>query len=107
MLFPSVRDVLNSFRSSKRARRKKQKPHATRLSIERLEDRTVPSVTSVFELDGNATPGVLGPPAPASTTISHDWNQVFSDSSSCTANCTTNAAGTNAIFFATDPVNST
>src|SRR5215813_11968509 len=38
------------------------------LRVEQLEDRVTPSVTSVFELDGNAT-----------TTTTHDWDQIFAD----------------------------
>jgi uncharacterized repeat protein (TIGR01451 family) len=55
---------------------------------------------SLFELDGNATTGVLG--TSGSTTTSHDWDQVFADNS---ANPPTNTAGAIASSFATDPVN--
>src|SRR6516162_108321 len=52
------------------------------LQLERLEDRMTPSVLlGTFELDGNATTGVLGPPS-GSTTSSHDWDQVFADAGS-------------------------
>src|SRR5262249_3491325 len=57
--------------------------------LERLEDRTPPSaLLSLFELDGNATTGVLASPPGAngtSTTTSHDWDQVFADDGSPTA----------------------
>jgi hypothetical protein len=52
-----------------------------------------------FELDGNATTGVLG--TSGSTTTSHDWDQVFND--------VTNGTGTSGAFahsFVTDAVNS-
>jgi uncharacterized repeat protein (TIGR01451 family) len=57
--------------------------------LERLEDRVVPSLTSVFELDGNAITGNLTsgntPAQPnTSTTTSHDWDQVFADAGSPT-----------------------
>jgi hypothetical protein len=40
-------------------------------SLEWLESRVLPSLLSTFELDGNATTGVLG--TSGSTTTSHDW----------------------------------
>jgi hypothetical protein len=45
--------------------------------VELLEDRVTPSLLGVFELDGNATTGVVGPTG--STAASHDWDQVFAD----------------------------
>jgi uncharacterized repeat protein (TIGR01451 family) len=48
--------------------------------VEQLETRLTPSVLGTFELDGNATTGVVGPPG--STTASHDWDQVFADAGS-------------------------
>jgi hypothetical protein len=39
-----------------------------------------PSILGTFELDGNATTGVLG--TSGSTTTSHDWDQVFADAGS-------------------------
>ena len=52
--------------------------------LERLEDRTTPSaLLSLFELDGNATTGVLG--TSGSTTTSHDWDQIFAGAGSPTA----------------------
>src|SRR3954471_16380948 len=47
---------------------RKRTPHRRALRVEQLEDRVTPSVTSVLELDGNAT-----------TTTTHDWDQVFAD----------------------------
>src|SRR5438552_12290170 len=43
-------------------------PRRRALRLEMLEDRCTPSVTSVFELDGNTA-----------TTTTHDWDQVFAD----------------------------
>jgi uncharacterized repeat protein (TIGR01451 family) len=56
--------------------RAKRKHHSRRshLRVEQLEDRTTPSLLSTFELDGNAT-----------TTTSHDWDQVFADAGSPSA----------------------
>jgi uncharacterized repeat protein (TIGR01451 family) len=54
-----------------------------RPTLELLESRVVPSLLSTFELDGNATTGVLG--TSGSTTTSHDWDQVFADAGSPTA----------------------
>jgi uncharacterized repeat protein (TIGR01451 family) len=48
--------------------------------LEQLEDRVTPSILGTFELDGNATTGVLG--SSGSTTTSHDWDQVFADAGS-------------------------
>jgi uncharacterized repeat protein (TIGR01451 family) len=63
------------------------------LRVERLEDRVTPSVTGVFELDGNAT-----------TTTTHDWDQVFADSQAVPP---THTSGAVASSFVTDKVNST
>src|SRR5262249_38822865 len=60
-----------------------------------------PLPLSLFELDGNATTGVLG--TSGSTTTSHDWDQVFADTS---ANPPTTTAGALASTFVTDAVNS-
>src|SRR5262249_35022479 len=54
----------------------------------------------LFELDGNATTGVLG--TSGSTTPSHDWDQVFND----VTNGTT-TSGAVAQAFVTDKVNTT
>jgi hypothetical protein len=48
--------------------------------LEQLESRVTPSILGTFELDGNATTGVLG--TSGSTTTSHDWDQVFADAGS-------------------------
>src|SRR5436309_2167438 len=107
MLFTSVRDLLDSFRSRKRASRKRpiQKRNTTRLRIEQLEDRVVPSLTSTFELDGNATASnLIGTTADGSQTASHDWNQVYTDN--VVNSKTTNTSGSFDTYFATDPVNS-
>jgi uncharacterized repeat protein (TIGR01451 family) len=52
--------------------------------LEQLESRVTPStnpiILSTFELDGNATTGVLG--TSGSTNTSHDWDQVFADAGS-------------------------
>jgi uncharacterized repeat protein (TIGR01451 family) len=56
---------------------------------------------SLFELDGNATTGVLG--TSGSTVTSHDWDQVFADNSAAVP---TNTAGAIASSFVTDKVNS-
>jgi uncharacterized repeat protein (TIGR01451 family) len=54
----------------------------------------------LFELDGNATTGVLG--TSGSTATSHDWDQVFADTS---ANPPTTTAAALASTFVTDAVN--
>src|SRR5262249_12319989 len=84
--------------------------------LERLEDRTTPSaLLSLFELDGNATTGVLASPPGSngtSTTTSHDWDQVFADAGSPTAvpGSGTFANGPTSLAlggtFINDPVNS-
>jgi uncharacterized repeat protein (TIGR01451 family) len=67
-----------------------------------------PVPLGLFELDGNATTGVLG--SSGSTTTSHDWDQIFADagspsgSGSFTAGATSKA---NAGSFVTDVVDST
>jgi uncharacterized repeat protein (TIGR01451 family) len=58
-----------------------------------------PVPLNLFELDGNATTGVLG--TSGSTTTSHDWDQVFADNS---ANPKTNTAAALASAFQTDPI---
>jgi uncharacterized repeat protein (TIGR01451 family) len=68
------------------ARRNAARGQRSRLSrsfsprLERLEARITPSLLGTFELDGNATTGVLG--ASGSTNTSHDWDQVFADAGS-------------------------
>src|SRR5262249_16425452 len=59
-----------------------------------------PVAAGVFELDGNATTGVLGPSG--STTTSHDWDQVFADVTNGTS-----TSGALAASFVTDAVNTT
>jgi uncharacterized repeat protein (TIGR01451 family) len=54
----------------------------------------------VFELDGNATTGVLG--TSGSTTTSHDWDQVFNDVTNGTS-----TSGAISASFVTDAVNTT
>jgi hypothetical protein len=68
--------------------RSQRKHHSRRshLRVEQLEDRTTPSILGTFELDGNATTGVLG--TSGSTTTSHDWDQVFADAGSPSTNGT-------------------
>src|SRR5262249_32945528 len=66
--------------------------------LERLEDRTVPSITSAFELDGNVT-----------TTTAHDWDQVFADAGSPAVSGTFTQGPTSSALagsFITDKVNS-
>jgi uncharacterized repeat protein (TIGR01451 family) len=57
------------------------------------------SLLGTYELDGNATTGVLG--TSGSTTTSHDWDQVFNDVTNGTA-----TSGALAASFVTDRVNS-
>jgi hypothetical protein len=57
-----------------------------------------PLPLGIFELDGNATTGVLG--TSGSTTTSHDWDQVFADVLNGT-----NTAGALAHCFLSDAVN--
>ena len=59
-----------------------------------------PVAAGVFELDGNATTGVLG--TSGSTTTSHDWDQVFNDVVNGTS-----TSGAIAASFVTDAVNTT
>src|SRR5262249_13875579 len=59
-----------------------------------------PVAAGVFELDGNATTGVLG--TSGSTTTSHDWDQVFNDVVNGTS-----TSGATAASFVTDAVNTT
>ena len=70
-----------------------------RYGIEELENRRLLSVTGLFELDANATTGVLG--TAGSTTPSHDWDQVFADN-----NAGTPVSGAIASAFMTDATNS-
>jgi uncharacterized repeat protein (TIGR01451 family) len=71
--------------------------------LEWLEDRVLPSLLSTFELDGNATTGVLG--TAGSTTTSHDWDQVYNDA---VLHPGQNTSGSipGSVAFVTDPVNS-
>src|SRR5262249_48195310 len=74
--------------------------------LERLEDRVTPSILGTFELDGNATTGVLGPSG--STTTSHDWDQIFADAGSPTTRGTFTQGPTSAALaggFFTDAKN--
>src|SRR5262245_18524092 len=91
-----------SQRSRQRAGRR-ERPRALprcRLRLEQLEDRVTPSILGTFELDANATTGVLG--TSGSTTTSHDWDQVFADN-----NVTPPPfSGAVASAFVTDAVNS-
>src|SRR5215472_2127645 len=74
-------DVLQGRRPLRRRRSTRQLTGGRRWHLPadtgRLEERVVLSLLSTFELDGNATTGVLG--ASGSTTTSHDWDQVFAD----------------------------
>jgi uncharacterized repeat protein (TIGR01451 family) len=78
------------------------------LRFETLESRVTPSILGTFELDGNATTGVLG--TSGSTTTSHDWDQVFADAGSpaATGTCPPGggaASGATACSFVTDAKN--
>src|SRR5262249_32634287 len=68
-----------------------------------------PVPLGLFELDGNATTGVLGPSG--STTTSHDWDQVFADAGSPTTSGSFDdigpLSGARAGSFVTDKVNTT
>ncbi|HKA08611.1 MAG TPA: hypothetical protein VKD71_15235, partial [Gemmataceae bacterium] len=81
------------FRVRNRLGRRQQDSTRRRIRVEQLEDRTTPSLLGTFELDANVTTGVLG--TTGSTTTSHDWDQVFANSS-----------GALATAFVTDKVNS-
>jgi len=72
------------------ARKPRHRQH--RLAFENLEDRSVPSVTSVFELDANVV-----------TTATHDWDQVFADNQSDPPGTTSGALASS---FVTDAFNS-
>ena len=77
------------------------------VELARLEDRVLLSVLGTFELDGNATTGVLG--TSGSTTTSHDWDQVFNDAGSPATSGTFTQGATSAALagsFFTDKVNS-
>src|SRR5438477_3160864 len=73
-------------RSAARPRHRQPSPRLA-LRVEQLEDRVTPSINPAtpFELDGNVT-----------TTTSHDWDQVFA-----------NTSGALAAAFVTDAVNTT
>src|SRR5262249_7155502 len=83
-----------SNRTRNQAARPDHRPSARRhpLRVEQLEDRTTPSITSVFELDANVT-----------TTTTHDWDQVFADNNVLPPP----VSGAVASAFVTDVVNST
>jgi uncharacterized repeat protein (TIGR01451 family) len=70
---------------------------------------TDPVPLGLFELDGNATTGVLG--TSGSTTTSHDWDQVFADAGSpATSGAFSGVgplSGARAGSFVTDAVNTT
>src|SRR5262249_11370344 len=83
---------------------RQQRSPRRRIRVERLEDRTTPSLLGTFELDANATTGVLGPSG--STTTSHDWDQVFADNQPQLA-APIATSGALASTFVTDVVNST
>jgi hypothetical protein len=85
--------------SKRRPRPSRLWPKAT-LQVRTLEDRVNPSVLGTFELDGNATTGVLG--TAGSTTVSHDWDQIFAD-----VQAGTKTSGQVAASFVTDAVNTT
>src|SRR5438552_619790 len=90
------RKTLSGGRNRRRSRGQHKSPR-----LEQLENRTFLSVTSVFELDGNAITGVLG--TSGSTNTSHDWDQVFADNNVTPPP----VSGALASSFATDKVNST
>jgi hypothetical protein len=69
----------------------KQTPRTRQLSVEQLEDRVTPSITSVFELDANVL-----------TSATHDWDQVFADNNAVPPT----VSGAVASAFVTDAVNS-
>src|SRR5262245_9906145 len=71
---------------------KRRAPARPTLRVELLEDRVTPSVTSVFELDGNVA-----------TTTTHDWDQVFADNNVIPPP----VSGAVASAFVTDAVNTT
>jgi uncharacterized repeat protein (TIGR01451 family) len=89
------------FRQPRRERLRKQPLARSRLWLERLEDRVTPSILGTFELDANATTGVLG--TSGSTTTSHDWDQVYADNQTTPPGT---SSGALASSFVTDAVNS-
>src|SRR5262249_21714385 len=101
-------EVMTSEQASLQRPRKRSTGRGRRYSsprghprLERLEDRVTPSILGVFELDGNATTGVLG--SSGSTTTSHDWDQVFADNGAVPPP----VSGALASSFVTDAVNTT
>src|SRR5262249_26689799 len=91
----AARDDLRSSSSVRnRPGRRQKNSTRRRIRVEQLEDRTTPSLLGTFELDANVQTGVLG--STGSTTTSHDWDQVFANSS-----------GALATAFVTDAVNTT
>jgi uncharacterized repeat protein (TIGR01451 family) len=91
--------ITNPLRRARNLRRPSRGQRGTP-RVEQLENRRMLSVSSLFELDGNAITGVLG--TSGSTTTSHDWDQVFADSVGGTS-----TSGALASSFVTDRVNST
>ena len=83
--FLTIKHALGHHRRTRtgRSERKQSVPRCAVL-LERLEERVTPSILGTFELDGNATTGVLG--TSGSTTTSHDWDQVFAGTSGAIAN---------------------
>ena len=87
---------LNQSRKSLRRRREKHDGRRRFVpQLEALENRLLLTLSTVFEIDGNAIQTVAG---------SHDWNQVYSDKVSHTLPA--NSAGTRSLQFVTDPTNS-
>lgn len=80
-------------------------PRRRPLRLVTLEDRATPATTSgllgLFELDANATTGVLG--SSGSTTTSHDWDQVYAAGPTASTSPITGALASS---FVVDKVNS-
>ncbi len=68
------------------------------LKSERLEARVLLSLSSVFQIDGNAATTVTSP-------LSHDWDQVFHDKGGVVSP-DPGPSGTGALQFSSDPINS-
>src|SRR4051794_38625744 len=94
MMEPTPLPIAPSKRARKRAERRGHQRSSRRCPprVEQLEDRVTPSLTGLFELDGNVT-----------TTTSHDWDQVFADNQTNPPGTTSGAL---ASTFVTDKVNS-
>src|SRR4051812_20158258 len=87
--------------SNRSAARSSKRPNRRLLNLEPLEGRTLLSLASVFEIDN--------PPngANATTTSSHDWDQVYHDTGhSVSLPFSSAPSGTGALQFTTDLVNS-